>query len=273
LHSPLQCPNVAIDLGSANTRLFAAGRGLLAETPSIVGEAFHPLRRGVIVDIGAAAELLEPLFGRVRRLAAKPRTLACVPSDASEDERRALRQAARAAGARDVAIVAEPLAAAIGAGLDVASEYAQMLVDLGDGITDIAVIRSGELIRTDSLRVGCSDLREAVLSEGMAGGDADRVIRELCAQSASTDGMILVLERIATFVDDFVRDLPHSVAAEVIENGICATGGGAKLRELINRIRTRCGLPIAIADDPLHAVIRGAGLIVTGPGAKRLWAN
>lgn len=239
LHSALRCPDVAIDLGTANTRLFATGRGLLAETPSIVGGMFHPLRGGVIVDIGGAAELLEPLIGRVRRLAARPRALACVPSDATSDETKALRHATRAAGARDVAIVAEPLAAAIGAGLDVASPYAHMLVDLGDGVTDLAVIREGQMIRTAALRVSCSD------------------------RSAH--------DEIASFFDDFVRDLPAAVAAEVIESGACATGGGARNQSLVDLLRTRSGIRVTVAHDPLHAVINGAARILTGPGARTLW--
>jgi rod shape-determining protein MreB and related proteins len=296
----LGTPDVAIDLGSANTRLFAAGRGLLAETPSIVGGTFHPLRRGVIVDVGGAAALLEPLIGRVRRFRSRPRVLACIPSEATEDERKALRQATRAAGARQVAILPEPLAAAVGADLDVSSEYAQMLVDLGDGITDVAVLRGGEVVQNASLPSGCSDLRTTLLEylkteRGVTVTDveADRVVREVCSLPLDTayawlslharpeptsigSGDVLdiiepVLERIASFVDDFLRDLPHSLAVEIIESGACVTGGGAKLAALVDLLRERSGLAITPAADPLHAVIRGAGRIISGRGAKTLW--
>lgn len=269
----LSALDVAIDLGTANTRVFAAGRGLVGEMPSVVGHAFHPLRRGVVVDIGGAAELLEPLLGRARRFGSRPRALACVPSDATTDERNALRQATRAAGARDVAIVEEPLAAAIGAGLDVGSPYAQMLVDIGDGITDLAVIRSGALLHTDSLRLGCGDIRDTVVDEGHAELRADTLMRQRCNEAALTGDMFGVVEQIAMFVDDFVRDLPDAIAAEVVESGICATGGGAHLLALVQLIRERSGMTLTVAHDPLHAVIYGASRMITGPGAHTLWTH
>lgn len=269
----LSAPDVAIDLGTANTRVFASGRGVVGETPSVVGRRFHPLRRGVVVDIGGAAELLEPMLGRTRRLGFRPRALTCVPSDATEDEMRALRQAARAAGARDVAIVSEPLAAAIGAGLDIASPYAQMLVDLGDGVTDIAVIRSSEVLQSESLRLGCCDLRGSVMDEGLDESQAEFLMRKRFELDRLTPDMLLVARRIATFVDDFFRDLPDALAVEVVESGICATGGGACLSGLVQLIREQSGMSISVARDPLHAVIRGASRILTGPGAHMLWSN
>jgi rod shape-determining protein MreB len=269
----LSAPDVAIDLGTAITRVFAVGRGVVGETPSIVGRTYHPLRRGVIVDIGGAAELLEPLLGSTRRLGSRPRALTCVPSDATADEQFALRQATRAAGAREVAIVQEPLAAAIGAGLDVSSPYAQMLVDIGDGVTDVAVIRSGEILESESLRLGCSDLRDKVIDDGIDAIQADAWMRELCRFDRLSPGMLAIAEQIASFVDDFVRDLPDSVAAEVVESGICATGGGANLAALVRLMRDKSGMTISVAADPLNAVIRGASRIITGRGARTLWAN
>lgn len=269
----LSAPDVAIDLGTANTRVFAAGRGLVGETPSVVGHTFHPLRRGVIVDIGGAAELLEPLLARARRLGSRPRALACIPGDANPEEHEALRQATRAAGARDVAIVPEPLAAAIGAGLDIASPYAQMLVDIGEGITDIAVIRSGTLLLTDSLRLGCGDIRDTLMDEGAVAHRAEWLMRERCSGAGLTPHMLAVIEQIASFVDDFVRDLHDSVATEVIESGICATGGGTHLAALVQLMRERSGMTITVAHDPLHAVIRGASRMITGRGARMLWTN
>jgi rod shape-determining protein MreB and related proteins len=294
-------PDVAIDLGSANTRLFAAGRGLLAETPSIIGGAFHPLRRGVVADVGGVVALLEPLIGRVRRLAMRPRALACIPSGASADERKALQQATRAAGAREVAILSEPLAAAVGANLDLSSGYGQMLIDLGDGVTDIAIVRGGQVIHNATFHSGCSDLRGALLTHlehhrgvQVAEHDAERLVREACSLPTDTAcswmsvrngsqtlpvgsddvlGVIEpVLDRIADFVGDFVRDLPNNLAVEVIESGACITGGGAKLVTLVDLLRVRSGLTIRVAADPLHAVIHGAGRILTGRGAKTLWS-
>ena len=269
----LATPDVAIDLGTANTRVFASGRGVVGETPSVIGRRFHPLRRGVVVDIGGAAELLEPMLGSTRRLGFRARALACVASDATADETRALCQATRAAGARDVAIVSEPLAAAVGAGLDIASPYAQMLVDLGDGVTDIAVIRSSEVLQSESLRLGCCDLRSIITDEGFDEEQAEQLMRERFRSDELTPDMMLVAGRIASFVDDFVRDLPDSIAVEVVESGICATGGGAHLFGLIERIREQSGMTVSVANDPLHAVIRGASRILTGPGARMLWSN
>src|SRR6185436_439371 len=122
-----------------------------------------PLRAGVIADVDAAAALLNPLLKRAKRFGLwRPRVLACAPTSASENERLALVEATRRAGASAVVLAPEPLAAAIGIGMDVGAPYAQMLVDIGDGVTDIAVIRSGELIATSAVRTACSNLIAAV---------------------------------------------------------------------------------------------------------------
>ncbi|MGH9802310.1 MAG: rod shape-determining protein, partial [Blastocatellia bacterium] len=181
-------PDLAIDLGTANTRLYALGHGLIANEPSLIrfqqytGEVeavgaqaawlssndpysptVSPLHAGVVADIEAASSLLKPFLKRAQRFGLfKPRVLACAPTDACEEERAALIEAAQRAGASEVYIAPEPLAAAIGAGMDVASHYAQMIVDIGDGVTDIAVVRSGSLILTSAVRTACSDLRNAV---------------------------------------------------------------------------------------------------------------
>src|SRR5262249_7266062 len=186
----IAAPDIAIDLGTANTRLYALGRGMIADEPSIVrmsletgrveavgrcavrlryrngnASSVSPLRAGVIEDVDAAASLLKPLMWRARRLGLmRPRALACAPTDASEKERAALIEVTRRAGASYVAIAPEPLAAAIGAGLDISSPYAQMVVDIGDGVTDIAVIRSGTLVATSAVRKACSDLHSAILN-------------------------------------------------------------------------------------------------------------
>src|SRR5215813_12100689 len=140
----LLAPDLAIDLGTANTRLYARGHGLIA-------------------DIEAASSLLKFFLSRAQRLGIlRPRALACAPTDACEEERAALIEATRRAGASAVVVVPEPMAAAIGADLDVSSPYAQMVVDIGDGVTDIAVIRSGALVMTSAVRTACSDLRHSV---------------------------------------------------------------------------------------------------------------
>jgi rod shape-determining protein MreB len=204
-------PDLAIDLGTANTRLYADGYGLIADEPSIImvrpdtgtveavgaGAKYHvrngrrrivaPLRSGVVADVDAASALLAPLFRRARRFGlTRPRLLACAPTDAGTGERDALIEAASRAGAGRVVLAPEPLAAAIGAGMDVALDYAQMIVDVGDGVTDIAIIRSGELIMTSAVRTAYSDLKKAVsavVAEScgidLNPQDAERLIREV----------------------------------------------------------------------------------------------
>src|SRR5262245_47520398 len=172
-------PDLAIDLGTANTRLYARGRGLLVDEPSLIKlepatkavEAygitaaklasvdpqsyyFSPLHAGVVTDVEAAGALLKAFLTRSRKVGVmSQRALACVPSDICAIEREALIEAAQFAGLDEIATVPKPLAAAIGAGLDIASPYAQLIVEVGAGITDLAVIRSGELLQASALRV------------------------------------------------------------------------------------------------------------------------
>ncbi len=328
-------PDLAIDLGTANTRMYALGRGLIADEPSVVrlrpdtgsveavgsravrltagghddGSAVSPLRAGVIADIDAASSLLEPLFRRARGLGlVRPRVLACAPTDACDDERAALVEAARRAGAGSVRIVPEPLAAAIGAGLDVASPYAQMLVDMGDGVTDIAVICSGTVIASTAVRIACSDLhvalsRAVVDSHGtlLYADETERLTRTVGiarqgapATSHSAVGLdcrtgremrvIVGSREISTALDptvakivravrDTVNDLPTTTSCEVIESGICLTGGGARLPGLAERLSSETMLEVSPAADPLRAVINGARQMLTVGGHTGLWAN
>lgn len=289
--------DVAIDLGTANTRVLVTRGGSVEETPTLLGrgdESTHPLRRGVIVDVGGAAAVLEPLLKRAKRWGViKPRALACVPVDAREDERAAVEHAARAAGASDVTLVPEPLAAALGAGIDVASEYPRMLVDFGDGLTEIAVFRSGEIVSSASLRVGCGDIRLALADSvheahriSLPEDEADRLVRIVCANPIANDVDLPVnlsrdrsrpmslrgrdvalavqplIEQIADFVSHFVFDLPNHDAVCIIEDGITATGGGALLPALRNAVTLQSGIEVIAASNPLYATIRGAGMIV-----------
>lgn len=176
-------PDIAVDLGTANTRLYAEGYGIIANEPSLIGldakgkvaavgrsvdarsRRISPLRAGVVVDAVAASQLLKPLLRRGRRFGIiKPRVMAFVPTDACDAERQRLCESLLQAGAATVLILPEPLAAAIGAGLDITSPYSQMIVDIGDGVTDMAVIRSSELIATFAVRAACSDMHFAVSS-------------------------------------------------------------------------------------------------------------
>jgi rod shape-determining protein MreB and related proteins len=318
LRKALADPDIAIDLGTANTRLYAQGRGLLADEPSVVqlhasgtvsavgltatqstvldrhAQLVAPLRAGVIADVDAATALLKPLIKRARRFGLlHPRVLACTPTDACEAERTALIEATRRAGASAVVLAPEPLAAAIGIGMDVSNEHAQMLVDIGDGVTDIAVIRSGSLVATHATRTACSDLISTV-AELIANQhginiyrrEAHRLVKQVGAgqqnQPASPyvvagadceTGLLRrvyvrgeevatvmqpVLRVIVSSVCQTLRDLPDEVACEVIESGIRLTGGGACLAGLAELLTAETALEVRPARDPMHAVINGA---------------
>lgn len=327
-------PDLAIDLGTANTRMYAMGVGLVADEPSVVrlrpgsgsveavgkravrltanghddGSAVSPLRAGVIEDIDAAASLLTPLFRRARRLGlVRPRVLACAPTDACDDDRAAIVEAASRAGAGSVRIVPEPLAAAIGAGLDVSSPYAQMLVDMGDGVTDIAVICSGTVIASAAIRTACSDLHAAVRrtvveSHGVLlyPDEAKRLTRTVgvardgaramthvavgadCATGREaraqvrgrdvSDAIDPTIAKIVKAVRDTVADLPTTTSCEVIESGVCLTGGGAHLPGLAERLAAGTSLDVAPAADPMRAVIDGARQMLSVGGLTGLWA-
>jgi rod shape-determining protein MreB len=267
-----------------------------------------PLRAGVVADVDAAAALLAPLLKRARRYGViKPRVLACAPTDAREDEREALIEATRRAGASAVAIALEPMAAAIGGGLDVSSEYAQMLVDIGDGVTDIAVIRSGALVKTSATRIACGDMIEAIqclvaerhratpyLSEAMrlmrkvGAGDrklptspvvvaaadrrtgAQRRVQVNCQEVVEV--IDPVIEKIVGAIGQAVKGLPPELACEVIENGIHLTGGGACIPGMSGLIAGATRIEVQTAPNPLHAVIDGARKMLATAVETNIWA-
>ena len=280
----LQPPLVALDVGTSATRVHFASGGT-AERPSVVREEVRgstvvraAMRAGVGADTAAVAAIVQALLAtRRRRWQRRPGVVLCAPTDVSPEERNALIEAVAAAGASVVAVVPEPLAAAIGAGADVASEYATAVVDIGDGVTDFAVFRNAAMIRSRAKRIGCSTLRGAIhewfeLRHGIASPpeeEVDAMVRAYCdADDVRHDGLTAaeletlldpVIESLAEFVAGSVRDLPDTMAAEVIESGIHVTGGGAHLSRVVNEIERRIGMPLLRTHDPLHAVIRGAG--------------
>ena len=315
-------PDLAVDLGTANTRLYAGGRGVVVEEPTIPrddprwrywyrhireardhgtpyqGFRSAPVRAGVVVDVEAAAALLVPLIRRAARRVhlVRPRVLFCTPSDASEEERAALVETAYRAGASVLAVSPEPLAAALGAGLDPTSRFASMIVDIGSGVTDIAVIRSGRIIHAAAIRTGCSDLRSAVaamaaLRHGVRlyPDEAERLMRETgmhpgvrstglhLAAGSGSDGvestvavtedeiraaMAPVVNTILERISKVLKDLPPVAACEVIEDGICLTGGGACLRGMADLISQATHLDVRVAPDPLRSVIYGAAQLL-----------
>jgi rod shape-determining protein MreB and related proteins len=330
----LAAPDLAIDLGTANTRLYVRGHGLIADEPTLIkiqpetgvveavgaraarlskldqfAYSISPLHAGAVADIEAASSLLKFFLSRAQKLGIlKPRALACAPTDACDEEREALIEATRRAGASAVVVVPEPMAAAIGAGLDVSSPYAQMLVDIGDGVTDIAVIRSGALVTTSAVRTACSDLRHCVLQMIafrygvlLFPDEAERVIRtvgasrdyererlfltegtdlltgepmSLCVSSHDVmEAIEQPLEIIIEAIHKVVRDLPLQTSCEVIENGICLTGGGAQLQGMSERLMNATSLTVRMADDPMRAVINGACQMLKVGIATGIWNN
>lgn len=296
LHPFTRC-DLAIDLGTAATRLHAPARTVPLTRPSVVwrpGGARAALRQGVVVDGDAAADVLGDLVRKAGRFGwRRPRALACIPSDASAEERAALEEAVCRAGAASVAIVAEPLAAAVGAGLAPDAPRAQALVDIGEGVTDCAVVREGRVVAAAALRVAVADLRAAVrdwVREGagirVSPVEAERVLREAgVARGRRTPQRLHVVgspaqgigpvrawlevdalhvalepvaERIAEHVGAFVAGLPGELAAEVADTGVCLTGGGALLAGMGERLVGELGLAVWRAPDPLLAVVDGA---------------
>ncbi len=267
----LRRPLVAIDVGTATTRVSFGSR--VAERPSVVCEQASPIMRaGVVADIAGVASVIGELLEAERTWPRRPAAIVCAPTDVSVEEREALIEAVVAGGASVVTVVPEPLAAAIGSGVDVASQYATAIVDIGEGVTDLAVIRDASVVRSAAFRIGCGTLRAAIhdwveLQHGrqvpLSDDTVESIVRAYCNGSDSPQdaGMLLdpVIDRIAQFVADAIRELPDDLAAEVIESGIHVTGGGAMLPRLVARIERAVGLPLKRAEDPLTAVIRGAG--------------
>ncbi|HET9480650.1 MAG TPA: rod shape-determining protein [Candidatus Polarisedimenticolia bacterium] len=310
--------DVAIDLGTANSRVFAQGIGLVADEPSVVppeppvdrarDQAVYPLRSGVVADVQATSRLLRPWIARVRGTSLRaPRVLVCTPTDASEDERAALVEATRTAGAASVALLPEPLAAAVGAGLDISSPYAQMVVDIGEGVTDIAVIASGSIVGSSAVRTACGEMHEAVGSMLLARHDlavgrseTERLLREVgvAEPTASDPARVVVRGRDATTgharwatidrrellsvsqpvayhilnaLRAALRELPPSAGCEVIEGGIHLTGGGALVRGMRELIAFETRLTVHVVKDPMHAVIDGARQMLAVGAATGLW--
>ena len=234
------------------------GDGAVAETEA----CRRAMRGGVVTDVAAVATAVSHLL-EARRSWHRPAVLVCAPTDASPGERDALIEAVTNGGASVVAVVPEPLAAAIGSDVDVASEYATAVVDVGEGVTDFAVFRSGSMIWSRATRTGCGSLRRSV--EDWIGDEtsAEALVRAWCANEVVPEQVEAaiepVIEEIASFVARSIGSLPSTIVVELIESGICVTGGGAKLERLVARIEERTRISIIRSADPLRAVIRGAG--------------
>lgn len=322
-------PNIAIDLGNANTRIYSCEMGMVAEEPSLVRRVplkataqdtdtlinylntkfvSYPLRGGVVVDLPAAVALLKPLLKRARRTLRAPVSLACAPTDASETERKRLADSVLHAGASRVAIVPEPLVASIGAGIDTSLPHSQVLIDIGDGVTDLAVIRDGRLIYSSALRTACNDLHKALRNtviskhrvclyaseveklifgmdmtpraqsewiEPMTVKGIDMVTRRETMVGINPEETIAAVEpvvfRMLKMIQTALRKLPEDIGCEVMESGICLTGGGSCIRGFDRLIALKTGLDTRVASDPIHAVINGAIQTVEFWKEKQFW--
>lgn len=260
-------PDLAVDLGTATTRVASAWGRRMLRAPSVVGGT-RALRGGVVVEPDCAVELLRRLFSQVRRFGlTRPRVVATVPTDADRDERLTVEESVRRAGAAAVALAPEPLAAAIGAELELGLPYAQLIVDIGHGVTDCVVVRSGAVIESAARRVGCGDLEEALIRH-RAGRQGSVLSAETARALLRERGLALSAalspadEAILGFIAGLVRDVPHDVGAELVESGIHLTGGGALLPGLAEAVERRTGLRVHRVPEPLSSVVLGGRRLI-----------
>ena len=318
--------DMAVDLGTANTLVYVKGRGIVLNEPSVVAitdekgkkqvlavgeeakqmlgrtpgyiQAIRPLRDGVIAEFHIAEEMIKHFIRKVhnRRNFASPEVIICVPSGSTAVERRAIQESAESAGARKVWLIDEPMAAAIGAGLPVTEPTGSMVVDIGGGTTEVAVLSLGGIVYARSIRVGGDKMDEAIIAyirrtHNLLVGEstAERIKKEIGSACAPDDGdgatveirgrdlmngvpkELLISERqiaeslaepvsaIIEAVKVALEQTPPELAADIVDKGIVLTGGGAMLGNLDYVLRHATGLPVSIADDPLSCVALGTG--------------
>ncbi len=318
--------DMAIDLGTANTLVYVKERGIVLNEPSVVAivntrnksqvlavgeeakqmlgrtpgniEAIRPLRDGVIADFEVAEEMIKHFIRKVhnRRSFASPQVIVCVPSGSTAVERRAIQESAESAGARRVFLIEEPMAAAIGAGLPVTEPTGSMVVDIGGGTTEVAVLSLGGIVYARSVRVGGDKMDEAIIgyirrSHNLLVGEAssERIKQSIGTACPPEDGngelieikgrdlmngvpkeLVInqrqiaesLAEPVGAIIDAVKVALEHTapeLAADIVDKGIVLTGGGALLGNLDLVLRHATGLPVSIADEPLTSVARGAG--------------
>ena len=314
--------DMAIDLGTANTLVYVRGRGIVLNEPSVVAinqttggilavgieakkmigrtpgniVAIRPLKDGVISDFDTTERMLRYFIQKVhkRRHFAKPRLVVCVPSGITGVEQRAVKDAGYAAGARKVYIIEEPMAAAIGAGLPIHEPTGNMVVDIGGGTTEIAVISLGGIVAVQSIRVGGDELDQAIiawvkreysllLGESTAEqikisigsafpspGEPDAEIRGRDLVSGLPKTILVTAEEIRKAIEEPVSRIieavkstldtcPPELSGDIMDRGIVLTGGGALLHGIDERLRHETGIAVNIAENPLHAVVMGTG--------------
>lgn len=317
--------DIAVDLGTANTLVYVRKRGVVIDEPSVVAINLHtgkmmaagaaaremigrtpphiatlrPLRDGVIADLDATERMLRHFIelAHPNRYLAKPRVVVAVPSGTTSVEQRAVKEAAYEAGARRVRLIEEPMAAAIGAGLNVGETTGNMVVDIGGGTTEVAIVSMGGVVVSKSVRVGGDEFDEAIVNHvkkqhslllgertaerikmnlGTAGdeggGDAIPIRgRDLVTGLPKTGTLSrtevrqAIEDQVQTLVDAVQSTLdqcPAELAGDLLDNGIVLTGGGSLLDGLPDRLEKAVGMPIHLVDQPLRSVVMGAGRCV-----------
>ncbi len=296
MQTALERADVALDLGTATARLHVASRLRPLSRPSRIwrdGRERRALAGGVVVDVEAATTVVADLLGHVRGRWRRPHVLACLPTDATAAEREALIEALLRAGAGAVQLAPEPLAAALGAGLDFGTARSRAVVDIGEGVTDCAIVSASGVVASAALRVGLDDLREAIrewiaqtLEVHITPGEAERTLRDVGVLARREQGRDLVVagrprrgvgpvlirvdrtairnaleplaDRIAEHVRRFVAAVPPEQQDALRESGLALTGGGALLYGMPERLVGELGLTVERVGDPLGAVIEGA---------------
>lgn len=318
--------DMAIDLGTANTLVYVKGQGIVLNEPSVVAmstsrgkkhvlavgeeaklmvgrtpgniQAIRPLREGVIADFEVAEEMIKYFIQKVhkRRTFISPRVIICVPSGSTAVERRAIQESAESAGARSVYLIEEPMAAAIGAGLPVTEPTGSMVVDIGGGTTEVAVLSLGGIVYSRSVRIGGDNMDEAIISyirrqHNLLIGEAsaERIKKGIGSAMTPKEGEgetmelkgrdllrgvpkeLTISERqiaeslsepVAAIIEGVKLALENTapeLAADIVDRGIVLTGGGSLLKNLDVVLREATGLPVIVAEDALSCVALGTG--------------
>ena len=320
--------DMAIDLGTANTLIYVRGKGIVLDEPSVVAirqeggpnskktiqavgkeakmmlgktpgniTAIRPMKDGVIADFTVTEQMLKQFIKRVhqsRLFSPSPRIIICVPCGSTQVERRAIREAAVEAGASQVFLIEEPMAAAIGADLPVAEATGSMIVDIGGGTTEVGVISLGGMVYSGSVRVGGDKFDEAIINYirrnyGMLIGEttAEMVKKEIgsafpgsevremevkgrnlaegiprsftISSNEILEALTEPLNQIVGAVKSALEQTPPELGADIAEKGMVIAGGGALLRDIDRLLMEETGLPVIVADDPLTCVVRGSG--------------
>ena len=324
--------DLAIDLGTATTLIYVKGRGIVSCEPSVVAvqrdprggkkvlavgkeakemlgrtpdsiHAVRPLRDGVIADFEISEAMLTYFISRAhnRRTLVKPRIVICVPFGITEVEKRAVKESAEGAGAREVFLIEEPMAAAIGAGLPITEPSGNMVVDIGGGTTEVAVISLAGIVYSQSVRVGGDKMDEAIVAymkrkynlligeqtaekvkctignahpDGNAAGSMEVKGRDLVAGVPKTvivtsdeirDALVEPINQIVEAVMLALERTPPELSADIVDKGIVLTGGGAQLKNLDVLLREETSLPVMVCDEPVSAVVLGSGKTLDHP--------